>query len=99
MCPKPDFSGFSGEDFDPCHAPAHFKGLSNKNVQSASFKLLQRALESNNNNNNNEEQVDHEQSESAMLLHCTAKAPKVKGTQTPQSQPANAYFVRGRSFV
>jgi hypothetical protein len=85
--PKTGVSGFSGEDFEPSQAPSHFKGLSNKNVQSTSFKLLQRALETNNNNNSNnydnedDNVLDHDHSESA-LIHSTAKAPRVTGIDT-----------------
>jgi len=34
-----------GIDMDPSQAPSHYKGLANKNVQSHSFKMLQKALE------------------------------------------------------
>ena len=34
-----------GVDMDPSQAPSHYKGLANKNVQSYSFKMLQKALE------------------------------------------------------
>lgn len=34
-----------GIDMDPSQAPSHYKGLANKNVQSYSFKMLQKALE------------------------------------------------------
>ena len=35
----------SGIDMDPSQAPSHYKGLANKNIQSYSFKMLQKALE------------------------------------------------------
>jgi len=34
-----------GPELDPSCVPSHYKGLANKNVQSYSFKMLQRALE------------------------------------------------------
>ena len=36
---------------DPSQAPSHYKGLANKNIQSHSFKMLQRALEGGNHGN------------------------------------------------
>ena len=34
-----------GVDIEPSAAPSHYKGLANKNVQSATFRMLQKALE------------------------------------------------------
>ena len=75
-----------GDEFDPSQAPAHYKGLSNKNVQSTSFKLLQRALETNNNNYDHDSALsDPQQSESPTLLfHSSAKAPKIKGIKSEE---------------
>jgi hypothetical protein len=82
-----------GEELDPSQAPAHYKGLSNKNVQSTSFKLLQRALETNNNNESSLFEDDNQQqSESnSLLFHSTAKAPKIKGICQKKTIYGNAF--------
>ena len=35
----------TGVDLEPSQAPSHYKGLVNKNVQSTTFKMLQKALD------------------------------------------------------
>jgi hypothetical protein len=51
----------SGYAIDPSNVPSHVTGLANQNVQSASFKMLQKALE-----------MDLD----LTSLHGTAKAPR-----------------------
>lgn len=86
LCSNPQNLLLGGDEFDPSQAPAHYKGLSNKNVQSTSFKLLQRALETNNNNYDDDSALsDPQQSECPTLLfHSSAKAPKIKGTKSEE---------------
>jgi len=83
-----------GEEYDPCYAPSLHKGLTNKNVQSTSFKLLQRALESNNNNL----EADHEGSD-VLVIHSNVKAPKIKGISDRNSKMDALLYFGGKELL